>query len=178
MDGLGEDFKVVSLRVGLVEKISGGSLPGEKQDLDGRQQGTDADGRVDSVQVVHHDVRDEHVGPKCERNFEGFLAGVNRAGKKSALVEDHCQGVGNYGLIVYDEDFGLRGWIGHKLLSMRFNEALQRALGFAAFSIPGQMSVLFRRFFNDTLRSRTGGALWALPSTFESSFYLIATPQF
>ena len=109
MDGLGEDFEVVSLGVSLVEKISGGGLAGEEQYLDGRQQGADADGSVDSVKVGHHHVRDEHVGQKCGREFQGLLARVNRAGEEAALVEDHCQCVGNYGLIVDDEDFGLRG---------------------------------------------------------------------
>jgi hypothetical protein len=146
MDRLDEYFKVVSLSVCLVEEIGRGGLSGEEQDLDGRQQGADADGSVDSVEVGHHDVRDEHVGLKCERGFKGFLARVYRAGKKAALVEDHCQRVGNYGFIVYDEDFGFRTWIGHKLLSIRLDELLHRAWGFAAIRIPWEMSVPVQPF--------------------------------
>jgi hypothetical protein len=120
MDGLGQDFELVALGPGAVEQVGGGGLPGEEQDLAGGQYPADADGGVDAVEVGHHDVADEHVGPEGRRKLNGLLAAIDGGGIETGLIEDNREGVGDHALIVGDEHFGLDLYVGHSYLFFFF----------------------------------------------------------
>ena len=106
MNGFGQDLEVVSLDVCLFEQVGGSGLTGEEQDLDGGEQGADADGGVDAIEVGHDDVRDQHIGLEGGSEFESFFSGIDGACLEAALVQNHGQGVSNHTFIVGDKDFG------------------------------------------------------------------------
>ena len=64
------------------------------------------DGGVDPVQVSHDHVGDEHVGRKTGGDLDGLLAGIDGAGFKSALVQDHGKSIGDHPLVVGNQNLG------------------------------------------------------------------------
>ena len=116
MDRFGQYLEIVTLCMSLLQQIGGGCLAGKKQDLDGWQQGANADGGINAVQVGHDDIGDQHVGLEGGRKFKGFFAGIHGACLKAALVQDHGQGVGDDPFVIGDKDFGFVNLVGHMLL--------------------------------------------------------------
>ena len=146
MDWLGQNLELVALGARLLKQVGRGCLAGKEQDLDLRQQGADPDRRVDAVQIGHDDVGDEHIRLKCRGQLDGLFAGIDGAGFKAALVQNHGQRVGNDSFIVDDQHLGFELIFGHTLLEA---ESSRRRGSFMAFNaiMPGTATMPL----NDTL---------------------------
>ena len=105
MHRLGQNLKLVALRARLLQQIGGGSLAGEEQNLDARQQRPYPNRRVDSVQPAHNHVGDEHLRDKLAGNFHSLLAGIGHPRIKAIFVQDHRQRVCDHPFIIGDEHF-------------------------------------------------------------------------
>src|SRR5437016_4990623 len=105
MNRLGEDLELVPASSGVFEQVSGCGLSREEKDLAAWKELSDADGGVDAVHVFHDDVADNQVGPVAARPLNGARAAINCSRRESILVQDDCQGVGNYALVVHYQNF-------------------------------------------------------------------------
>ena len=55
-------------------------------------------------------------GANVGGRFEGLLAGIDGAGFKAALVENHSQRVGDHSFVVGNQHLGFGVFFGHTLL--------------------------------------------------------------
>src|SRR4029077_838077 len=81
-------------------------LSGEEKYLAGRQELANIDGGIDSVHVFHNDVADNQVGPLASGFLDSSGAAVNCSRCESVLVQDNCQSVGDYALVIDYQNFG------------------------------------------------------------------------
>ena len=82
------------------------ACPEKSRILISGQQGADPDGRVDSVQAGHDDIGDEHVRLEGRGQLDGLFAGIDGAGLKAALIQNHGQRIGDHPFIVGNQNFG------------------------------------------------------------------------
>ena len=103
MDRLGENFELVSLRASFFEQVRGGGLSGEEQDLASRHPGSGDDGGFDACHTGHDDVADEHVGLEVVESFHRLFSAENCTCFKTGLVQNNCESVCDYLLVVRNE---------------------------------------------------------------------------
>lgn len=96
----------MSLSPRLLQQICCSRLSGKEKDLAGRQELADVDGGVDSVHVVHDDVADDQVGALASRLLDGACTAIDSGRRKSVLIKDDCQSVGDYALVIDNQHFG------------------------------------------------------------------------
>ena len=111
-----QNLKLIALGARLFQQIGRRRLAGKQQNLDLRQYPSNADSRIDSVQIGHDHIRDQHVRLKAGSLRKSGFAGVNGASLKPALIQYHGQRVGDHSFIVGNKDLGFRCAIGHTLL--------------------------------------------------------------
>src|SRR4051812_32098395 len=89
-----------------VQQICCSCLPGEQQYLARGQQRPYLNCRINAIEISHDYVTDQHVGAQCFRGFYSFLSAVNCRCAESALIENDCQRVCDYALVIGDQDLG------------------------------------------------------------------------
>ena len=106
MNRLSQDFELMSFGSRLFQQIGCSRLSGEEKNLAGRQELADVDRGVDSVHVVHDDVADNQIWTLAARFLDGAGAAIDSGCGKSVLIEDDCQCVGDYALVIDYQYFG------------------------------------------------------------------------
>ena len=119
MHGLGKNLELVALCARFLKQIGGGGLPGEEQDLNAGQKGSNLDGGVDSIESGDDESGDEQSGRRRCGDFESDIARRNRASLEAALVQNHRQRIGNDAFIVNNQDLGFCVIFGHTLIADR-----------------------------------------------------------
>jgi len=126
MDRLGEYLEFVTLGAGLFEQIGGGGLSGEEKDLALWQFAARNDCRFDAGHTSHDDIADEHVRLEAVEQLDSFFAAKNGARLKACLIQNNCESVGDYLLVVGDQNFrswcGRSCWIWHSDCPQNFDD--------------------------------------------------------
>src|SRR6185312_16123060 len=104
MNGLGENLELVALCACLLQKVSGGGLAGEEEDLALWQAAAGDDCSFDAGHAGHDDIADEHVGLELFDGLDGLFAPEHGTRVEASLVENDCERIGNDLLVVGDED--------------------------------------------------------------------------
>jgi len=102
VDWFGEDLELMALRTGLFEQIGGSGLPREEKDLALWQFAAGDDCSFNTGHAGHNDVADKHVGLEALERLDGFFSAKHCARLKARLIQDYCECVGNYLLIISD----------------------------------------------------------------------------
>src|ERR1019366_5498576 len=100
MNGFGQHLEMVPVRLGVPQQIRGCRVPREENDTAAGEMRGDANGSIDAVHAVHHDIANEHIGPQRDRRIKCRFAAIDRAGFNPAFIKDKGQSVGNDALIV------------------------------------------------------------------------------
>jgi len=103
MDRLREDFEFVALGAGLFKQVRGSGLARKEKDFALWQFAASDDCSFDAGHAGHDDVADEHVGLEALERLDGLFSAKHGACLKARLIQDNCQGVGNYLLVIGDE---------------------------------------------------------------------------
>ena len=116
MDWFGEDFELVTLAAGLFQQICGRGLARKKEDFALWKFAASDDCSFDTGHAGHDDVADEHIGLETLERLDGLFSAKHGARLEARLVQDDCESVGNYLLVISNEYSGfggVGGWICH-----------------------------------------------------------------
>ena len=98
----------MSLSASFFQQIGRGGLSGKEQNLAGGKYLAYADGSLNAIHVRHDHVTDDQIGPDLLGARYSAVACIDGRGIKAILIEDDGQSIGNYPLIIHDQD----SWFG------------------------------------------------------------------
>jgi hypothetical protein len=107
VDRFSENLELMSPGPGFLQKIGGRSLSGEEENLAAGQELPDVDGGIDSIHVFHDYVADDQIWTIGAGLLDGSGAAIDRGCCESILIQNDCQGIGDYAFVIHNQHFRL-----------------------------------------------------------------------
>jgi len=106
VNGFGENFEFVPLSAGLFKQIRGCGLTRKEKDFALWQLAASDDCSFNPGHTGHDDIADEHVGLKAFDQLDGLFSAIDCACVKACLIEDNCQSIRDYLLVIGNKNLG------------------------------------------------------------------------